>query len=230
MKKILIVEDDKMIAELERDYLEANNFLVEIENDGAKGLEQALNNDYDALLLDIMLPQVNGFEIARQIRINSLVPIIMVTAKKEEIDMVRGFGLGIDDYVTKPFSPSELVARVKAHLNMHEKLGNDKKSNLDKLVFNELIIYPQTYQVFKNNKEIILPNKEFELLLFLVQNKNIVFSKEKLFDRIWGLDSLGDTATVAVHINRIREKIEDDSTNPKYIQTVWGAGYKFKAD
>ncbi|MDY4544984.1 MAG: response regulator transcription factor [Bacilli bacterium] len=229
MRRILIIEDDNLIAELERDYLEASDFFVNIENDGKKGLDTLINGNYDALILDIMLPSLNGFEIAREIRKTSLIPIIMVTAKREEIDMVRGFGIGIDDYVLKPFSPSELVARVKTHLNIHEQLNNSKNDKtIEKLIFDELIIIPQSYQVFKNGKEIILTNKEFELLLYLAKNKNIVCSKEKLFDQLWGLDAYGELATIPVHINRIREKIEDNPNNPKYIQTVWGAGYKFK--
>lgn len=178
MRRILIIEDDNLIAELERDYLEASDFFVNIENDGKKGLDTLINGNYDALILDIMLPSLNGFEIAREIRKTSLIPIIMVTAKREEIDMVRGFGIGIDDYVLKPFSPSELVARVKTHLNIHEQLNNSKNDKtIEKLIFDELIIIPQSYQVFKNGKEIILTNKEFELLLYLAKNKNIVCSK-----------------------------------------------------
>ncbi len=230
MEKILIIEDDNLIAELERDYLEANNFEVEIENNGKSGLIKAKNHKYDAILLDIMLPEINGFEIAREIRKSSLVPILMITAKKEEIDMVRGFGIGVDDYILKPFSPSELVARVKAHLSIHQKLTSRTCiTDLKVFIFDNLKVIPDSYQVYKDDNEIILTNKEFELLLFLINNKNIVLSKDVLFDKIWGVDSFGDTATVAVHINRLRDKIEDDSSNPKFIQTVWGAGYKFKA-
>ncbi|MCR5481572.1 MAG: response regulator transcription factor [Clostridia bacterium] len=233
MKRILIVEDDKSIAQLEKDYLEVNGFEVDMAYDGETGLSKAMNADYDLLLLDLMLPGKDGFEICKQLRSEKDMPILMVTARKEDIDKIKGFGAGADDYIVKPFSPGELVARVKAHLERYERLtkksASGKETNTEKeIVAGNLRIQPEAWRVFVGEKEVKLTNKEFELLLFLASNPNIVFDKEKLFDRIWGMDSFGDTATVTVHINRIREKIEDDSTNSKYIETIWGAGYRFK--
>lgn len=236
MKRILIVEDDILIAEIERDYLEVEQFEVTICQDGKEGLELALKEDYDLIILDVMLPGVNGFTICREIRKKKDVAIIMVTARKEDLDKIRGLGLGADDYIVKPFSPGELVARVKAHINIHERLASkccqepeeDKKFEQGSIEAAHLKILPLSRQVFAGNTEIELANKEFELLYFLASNPNIVFSKDILFDRIWGLDALGDTATVAVHINRIREKIGIDEENMKLIETVWGAGYRFR--
>lgn len=234
MKKILIVEDDILIAEIERDYLEVDGFKVTICQDGQEGLKLALEEDYDLVILDVMLPGVNGFTICREIRRQKDVAVIMVTAKKEDLDKIRGLGLGADDYVVKPFSPGELVARVKAHIHIHERL---KKSCgvPDRQAFEEgsiqagsLKILPLSRQVFVDGREVELANKEFELLYFLASNPNIVFSKDTLFDRIWGMDAIGDTATVAVHINRIREKIGPDEGTQKLIETVWGAGYRFR--
>lgn len=230
MKKILIVEDDELIAELERDYLEASNYETIVVNNGEDGLNYALNEDIDLVILDIMLPKMNGFDICKKIREVKDIAIILVTAKKEDIDKIRGLGLGADDYIVKPFSPSELIARVKAHISIHERLLN-KNENIPKgdeeINIKELKILPMSRKVFVNDKEILLKNKEFELLLFFVKNPNIVFSRETLFDRVWGMDSIGDTSTVTVHVNRIREKIEDESKNIKFIDTVWGAGYRF---
>lgn len=235
MTKILIVEDDELIAEIERDYLEAEGFQVEIALDGKEGLKLALEEEFELLILDIMLPGMNGFEICREVRKVKDVAIIMVTAQKEDIDKIRGLGLGADDYVVKPFSPSELTARVKAHINIHRRLGKkaeknqeEKESERGAICIQHLRILPLSHQVFDGDREITLPNKEFELLYFLATNPNIVFSKDTLFDRIWGMEALGDTATVAVHVNRLREKIEKDSTNPQILQTVWGAGYRLK--
>lgn len=231
MKRILIIEDDKSIAELERDYLEISNFEVVISVDGKSGLSVALMEDFDLVLLDLMLPEMNGFEVCRQIRSQKDIPILMVTAKKEDIDKIRGLGIGADDYIVKPFSPSELVARVNSHLSRYDRLTKKDQINTPhdtQLMIRNLRILPEAWRVYVGDKEVKLANKEFELLLFLATNPNIVFTKDKLFDRIWGLDSLGDAATVAVHINRIREKIEEDSSNPQYIETVWGAGYRFR--
>ncbi len=227
MRSILIIEDDILIAELERDYLEASNYKADITTNGKEGLEKALTNKYDLILLDLMLPSKNGFEICKEIRKVSNVPIIMVTAKKEDIDIIRGFGLGSDDYVIKPFSPAQLIARVRAHIDRHEKLTNNFLRKREIIEIYDLKIDTSSHRVFIRNKEIILANKEFELLCFLASNPNIVFSKENLFDKIWGEDIVGDLNTVAVHINRLREKIEDDSSSPIYIETVWGAGYRF---
>nr|WP_312292688.1 response regulator transcription factor [Clostridium chromiireducens] len=232
MRKILIIEDDRLIAELERDYLEINGFETEIAESGDKGLELALNKEFDLILLDLMLPIKDGFQLCREIRNSKEIPILMVTAKKESIDKIRGLGLGADDYIVKPFDPSELVARVNAHLSRYDRLTSiDKKnesSELGTITFGRLKILTKAWRVYVDEKEVKFTNKEFELLLFLATNPNIVFSKTALLDRIWGFDSYADVATVTVHINRIREKIEGENNNIKLIETVWGAGYRFK--
>lgn len=229
-KKILVVEDEKNIAELERDYLEANGYEVEIAFDGKSGLDRALESDFDLVILDVMLPGIDGFEVCRQIRKNKECPVLMVSAKKDEIDKIRGLGLGADDYITKPFSPSELVARVTAHISRYERLTSKGEEPVNYVVnIGNLSIDKNARRVFINDEEVSLTNKEFDLLVFLASNPNVVFSKDTIFDKIWGLDAIGETSTVTVHINRIREKIEDDSSNPQYIETVWGAGYRFKA-
>ncbi|MGB4440344.1 MAG: response regulator transcription factor [Sedimentibacter sp.] len=230
MKHILIIEDDKAIAELERDYLEISGFDTEIAMDGEVGLKLVESNEYDLILLDLMLPNINGFELCREIRKKRDIPILMVTAKKESIDKIRGLGLGADDYIVKPFDPAELVARVNAHLSRYDRLTSIERSTSQReIVVDKLRILPDAWRVYLDDEEIKLTNKEFELLLFLASNPNIVFTKERLFDRIWGMDAMGDVATVIVHVNRLREKIEIDSSNPNYIETVWGAGYRFKA-
>ena len=226
MKKVLIVEDDAAIAELERDYLEANDFAVELASDGMTGLTSALNNSYDLILLDIMLPKMDGFQVCREIRKHKEIPILMVSAKREDVDKIRGLGLGADDYVIKPFSPSELVARVKAHINRYERLSG--KTAKEELLVGLLRIELPTHRVFLSDKEITLTNKEFEVLAFLAENVGIVFSKESIFERVWGLEAAGDTATVMVHVNRLREKIEPNPAKPVYIETVWGVGYRMK--
>lgn len=229
MKHILIIEDDKAIAELERDYLEINGFKIEIAADGDEGLKIATSKDFDLILLDLMLPGKNGFELCREIRTKTEIPILMVTAKKESIDKIRGLGLGADDYIVKPFDPAELVARVNAHLSRYERLTSaDKPSSQVEIIVGKLRILPKAWRVYVGDEEIKLTTKEFELLLFLATNPNIVFTKETLFSRIWGMNAMGDVATVIVHINRLREKIEEDSGDPSYIETIWGAGYRFK--
>ena len=228
MKAILIIEDDQGIAELEQDYLEASDYAVTIATDGKQGLRQALENDYSLIVLDIMLPRMDGFQICREIRTKKNIPVLMVSARREDIDKIRGLGLGADDYVIKPFSPNELVARVKAHIARYENLtGHAAGPDHSILRCGGLEIQVETRRVFTDGKEVTLTNREFELLAFLAANPDIVFSKERLFERVWGQDALGDTATVMVHINRIREKIEPDPTQPMYIETVWGAGYRF---
>lgn len=230
MKSILIIEDDESIAELERDYLEITGFNTEIARTGTQGLELALNNDYDLILLDVMLPGKDGFKICEEIRNVKEIPILMVTAKKEDIYKIQGLGIGADDYIVKPFSPSELVARVNAHISRYERLTSmDKNNDNEKssIIIGRIKILLKARRVYVGEEEIRFANKEFELLLFLASNPNIVFSKETLLDRIWGEESFGDSSTVTVHINRIRDKIEVDSSNPKYIETVWGAGYRF---
>lgn len=225
MKRILIIEDDLGIAELERNYLEANGFAVAIETDGAAGEKKALNEAYDLILLDIMLPGRDGFQLCRTIREKKDIPILMVSARQEDIDKIRG--LGADDYIVKPFSPNELVARVKGHLARYEQLTS-RETYRDVLRYGDLEIDESGHRVFVKGKEVALPNKEFELLLFFAKNPGIVFSKETLFDRVWGGEALGETATVSVHVNRVREKIEENTAKPRYIETVWGAGYRFR--
>jgi len=230
VKRILIIEDDQSIAELERDYLEITGFNTEIAMTGIKGLELALNKDFDLILLDVMLPGKDGFKICEEIRAVKEIPILMVTAKKEDIYKIQGLGIGADDYIVKPFSPSELVARVNAHIARYERLTTiDKNNDNDKssIIIGRIKILFKARRVYIGEEEVRFANKEFELLMFLASNPNIVFSKDTLLDRIWGEESFGDSSTVTVHINRIRDKIEVDSSNPKYIETVWGAGYRF---
>lgn len=228
MKKVLIIEDDISIAELERDYLEINGFGVVIENSGDKGLLKAKQDNYDLIILDLMLPKIDGFEICRQIRQDKNIPIIMVSAKKEDIDKIRGLGLGADDFMTKPFSPSELVARVKAHISRFERLTEGNQAKNDKIEIRGLSMDKSSRRAFINEREVILTTKEFDLLIYLAANPNKVFTKEDLFERIWGINSQGDIPTVTVHIRKIREKIEIDPSNPQYIETIWGVGYRFE--
>lgn len=228
MSKVLIIEDEVSIAELERDYLELNDFEVDIQTNGKKGLEQALTTDYSLIILDLMLPDLDGFEICKKIRETKDIPIIMVTAKKNDIDKIRGLGLGVDDYVTKPFSPSELVARVKAHIARYERLVESTALKNDTIEIRGLRIDKTDRRVFVDGEEKVFTNKEFDLLVFLASNPNKVFSKDELFSRIWNMESIGDIATVTVHIKKIREKIEYDTSNPQFIETVWGVGYRFR--
>ena len=229
MNKILIIEDEEAIAELEKEDLEISDFEVTIENDGEKGLKTALSEEFDLIILDLMLPGIDGYEICKQIRNQKNIPIIMVSAKKDDIDKIRGLGLGADDYIVKPFSPGELVARVQAHIATYNRLKGGIQEIQPEITVGAIRINPKSHRVFVKEREISLKNKEYELLLFLVTNADMVFDKETLYERIWGMDSVGDNATVAVHINRLREKIEDDPSDPHYIETVWGAGYRFRA-
>ena len=228
MSRILIVEDEVSIADLEKDYLELSGFEVEIENDGRSGLERALNEEFDLFILDLMLPEVDGFEICRQIREKKNTPILMVSAKKDDIDKIRGLGLGADDYVTKPFSPSELVARVKAHLARYERLIGSNVPENDIVEIRGIRIDKTARRVWVNGEEKQFTTKEFDLLTFLAEHPNHVFTKEELFREIWDMESIGDIATVTVHIKKIREKIELNTTKPQYIETIWGVGYRFK--
>ena len=228
MSRILIIEDEEAIAELEKDYLELSGFEVEIENDGQQGLNRAVAEEFDLLILDLMLPGVNGFDICKQVRDTKNTPIIMVSAKKDDIDKIRGLGLGADDYMTKPFSPSELVARVKAHLARYERLVNMNVQANDVIEIRGLKIDKTARRVWVNGTEKTFTTKEFDLLTFLAQNPNHVFTKDELFKEIWDMESIGDIATVTVHIKKIREKIETNSTKPQYIETIWGVGYRFK--
>ena len=228
MSRILIVEDEVAIADLEKDYLELSGFEVEIENDGRSGLNRALNEEFDLIILDLMLPEVDGFEICRQIREKKNTPILMVSAKNDDIDKIRGLGLGADDYVTKPFSPSELVARVKAHLARYERLIGSNVPENDIVEIRGIRIDKTARRVWVNGEEKQFTTKEFDLLTFLAEHPNHVFTKEELFREIWDMESIGDIATVTVHIKKIREKIELNTTKPQYIETIWGVGYRFK--
>lgn len=228
MSRILIIEDEEAIADLEKDYLELSGFDVEIEVEGTRGLDRSLMEDFDLVILDLMLPGVDGFEICRQLREVKNTPIIMVSAKKDDIDKIRGLGLGADDYMTKPFSPSELVARVKAHLTRYERLVSSTVRENVVIEIRGIKIDKTARRVWVNGEEKNFTSKEFDLLTFLAENPNHVFTKEELFRRIWDMDSVGDIATVTVHIKKIREKIEFNSTKPQYIETIWGVGYRFK--
>ena len=226
MSKLLIVEDDKEIAMLERDYLELSGYETKVVDDGNQAAELALTGEYDLILLDLMLPGCDGLDVCRRIRDRVDVPILMVTARSESVDKIRGLGIGADDYVAKPFDPAELVARVKAHLSRYQRLTGGRGEDDGALTVGDVRILPQSWRVFKGDREVKMPNREFALLKYLAENPNIVFSKEQLFEAIWGYDYLGDSATVTVHVGRIRDKIEDDPANPKIIETVWGRGYR----
>ncbi len=228
MSRILIIEDEEAIAELEKDYLELSGFEVIISNRGDLGLEKALNENFDLIILDLMLPEVDGFEICRQVRDAKNTPIIMVSAKKDDIDKIRGLGLGADDYMTKPFSPSELVARVKAHMDRYNRLIGSTAQKNDIIEIRGIKIDKTARRVWVNGEETSFTTKEFDLLTFLAQNPNRVFTKEELFREIWDMESVGDIATVTVHIKKIREKIEYNNAKPQYIETIWGVGYRFK--
>ena len=228
MSRVLIIEDEESIADLEKDYLELSGFEVTVENRGDTGLKAALEEDFDIIILDLMLPGTDGFEVCRRVREQKNVPILMVSAKKDDIDKIRGLGLGADDYMTKPFSPSELVARVKAHLAQYERLVGAGRPENDIIEIRGLKIDKTARRVWVDGQEKQFTTKEFDLLTFLAENPNHVFTKEELFRKVWNMDSVGDIATVTVHIKKIREKIEYDTSNPQYIDTIWGVGYRFK--
>ncbi len=228
MSRILIIEDETSIAELERDYLELRDFEVELEEDGSKGLKRALEEEFDLMILDLMLPGMDGFEICKKFREAKNTPIIIISAKKEDIDKIRGLGLGADDYMTKPFSPSEMVARVKAHLARYERLIGSGSVENEVIEIRGLKIDKTARRVWVNGEEKNFTTKEFDLLAFLAQNPNHVYTKEELFSKIWDMESIGDIATVTVHIKKIREKIEFNTAKPQYIETIWGVGYRFK--
>ena len=227
MRKILIVEDDTAIAAIERDYLEIDGFDVEIAPDGIIGLERGLSGAFDLILLDLMLPGLDGFTVCRKLREQVDVPILMVTDRQEDIDKIRGLGLGADDYIEKPFSPSVLAARVKAHLARYQRLAGPEKRKAE-ITLGGLRLNTETHRLYVDGREVELKNKEYELLLFFLLHIDAVFSREALYERVWGMDAMGDNATVAVHINRLREKIERDPSRPRYIETVWGAGYRLR--
>lgn len=228
MPKILIIEDETAIAELEKDYLELSDFEVVLEEDGSGGAARALDEDFDLIILDLMLPGMDGFDICKLIRETKNTPIIMVSAKGEDIDKIRGLGLGADDYMTKPFSPGELVARVKAHIERFERLTNSGIPANDTIEIRGLKIDKTARRVYVNGQEKVFTTKEFDLLSFLAEHPNHVFTKEELFREIWEMESVGDIATVTVHIKKIREKIEDSTSKPQYVETIWGVGYRFK--
>ncbi|PTM59665.1 response regulator transcription factor [Desmospora activa] len=227
MKRILIIEDETVIAEVEKDYLEANGFAVEVAASGDIGLQKAMDEPYDLIILDLMLPKVDGFEICKQLRQSKEIPILMVSAKKEDIDKIRGLGLGADDYIIKPFSLSELTARVKAHLARYDRLIGSREQKQNEIRIRGIRIDQLSRRVFVNEREVFFTSKEYDLLQFLMTRPNQVFSKDHLFERIWGLDSLGDTAAVTVYISKLREKIELNPSKPQYIETIWGVGYRF---
>jgi DNA-binding response OmpR family regulator len=228
MENILIIEDDINIAELERDYLKLNGYKAEVVHDGAQGMQKAVSGIYDVIIVDLMLPNKSGYEIIKEVRKKLEIPVIVVSAKSEDIDKIRGLDYGADDYLTKPFSPAELVARIKSHIKRYERLkGNDVANEI--IVHRGLEINTGAHKVFVNGKELQMTTKEYELLFFLASNPNIVFSKEQLFDSIWSDEYYGDTATVPVHIQKIRKKVEKDSSNPEYIETLWGTGYRFNS-
>lgn len=226
MTKILIAEDDPEIAMLERDYLEMEGFQVSIVDNGQLAVTQALTGDFSLILLDLMLPGCNGYDVCRLIRDRIDVPILMVTARTESVDKIRGLGLGADDYIPKPFDPAELTARVKAHLSRYARLTGGGQGEPEVISLGNVQILPQSWKVVKDGRELKMPNREFALLKFLAEHPNTVFSKEKLFETIWGCEYMGDSATVTVHIGRIRDKVEDDPARPRLIETVWGAGYR----
>ena len=228
MKHILIIEDERAVAELERDYLEINSFKVSIEETGEGGLQRALKGDIDLIILDLMLPDMDGFEICRELRHRIDIPILIVSAKKSDIDKIRGLGIGADDYITKPFSPNELVARVKAHLARYERLIGSAVEENKVIEIRGLKIDTTARRVWVNGVEKNFTTKEFDLLTFLASHPNHVYTKDELFSEIWDMESIGDIATVTVHIKKIREKIEYDTSNPQYIETIWGVGYRFK--
>lgn len=229
MKRILIIEDDAVIAEVEKDYLEASGYVVDVAFSGDTGLKKALQEEYDLLILDLMLPEIDGFAICKQVREAKNIPILLVSAKKEDVDKIRGLGLGADDHISKPFSLGELVARVKAHLARYDRLVSDSQPRMpkDEIRIRGIQIDKLARKVHINGEEVMFTSKEYDLLLFLATHPNWVFSKTELFEKIWGLDSLGDIATVTVHISKLREKIEKDPSKPQYIETVWGVGYRF---
>lgn len=230
MRRILIIEDDLSIAELQKDYLELNDFEVTICKDGVEGLKALNEGKFDLLILDLMLPKIDGYSILKSIEAEKDIPVLLVSAKKEEIDKIKGLTLGADDYITKPFNPGELVARVKTHITNYERIKNkfNTKVKVNKIMIRGLEILKDSRQVFINGMEVNLAQKEFDLLLYMSENPNRVFSREDLFEKIWGLDSLGDNATVTVHVRRVREKIEPSPSDPQYIETVWGAGYRLR--
>ncbi|MGP4039809.1 response regulator transcription factor [Gracilibacillus sp. D59] len=229
MTKILIIEDEESIAELERDYLELSGFDADIATTGNKGLTMANQSSYALILLDLMLPEIDGFQLCEELRKTLDIPILMVTARKEDIDKIKGFNRGADDYIVKPFNPNELVARVKAHVSRYQRLTKQEKAT-PLLEIKGLTIDRHSRRVYLNDRELTFTAKEYDLLYFLASHPNQVFSKDHLLEKIWGFDAIGDSSTVTVHIRKIREKIERDPSEPTFIETVWGVGYRFKKE
>lgn len=227
MEKILIIEDDEAIAQIEKDYLEINDYEVTICKDGISGIDEAMKGNYSLILLDLMLPVMDGFNVCKRLREHLDIPILMVSAKQEDANQILGLGLGADDYIKKPFEPSVLVARVKSNINQYKRNLIKKPVIEDKLECGDIIVYPNTRRVYVDKEEVLLKNKEFEMLLFFIEHKDMVCTKDMLYEKIWGMDCNGDTATVAVHVNRLREKLEKDPAKPEHLETIWGVGYRF---
>ena len=231
MDRVLIIEDEDAIAELERDYLSLSGYEVVTESDGTAGKKRALAEKFDLIILDVMLPGEDGFSVVKAIRDRSDVPVIVVSARKDDVDKIRGLGLGADDYMTKPFSPSELVARVKAHIQRYRQLKGfaGQPDEKDFIHVRDIKIDQSVHEVYVKGERKSLTAREYDLLLYLAMRPNQPVSKEELFEAIWSSEGIGDVKTVAVHINRLREKIEDDPSTPRYIETVWGSGYRIKS-
>ena len=228
MSRILIVEDEESIAELEKDYLELSGFEVEIENNGETGLKRGMEEDFDLLILDLMLPGVDGFEICKKIREVKNTPIIMVSAKKDDIDKIRGLGLGADDYITKPFNPVEVIARVRSQLRRYMQLGGGSPKKEDGYTVGGIELNDKTKQVLAEGNEVSLTPTEFEILKLLMKNAGAVLSPKEIYENVWGGDAFGAESTVAVHIRHLREKIEINPSEPKYLKVVWAHGYKLE--
>ena len=225
--KILVVDDEKLIVKGIKFSLEQDGMEIDVAYDGEEALNLIKKNDYDLAVLDVMLPKMDGLQVCREVREFSQMPIIMVTAKGEDMDKIMGLEYGADDYMTKPFSPSELVARVKAHMARYQRLVGSNAQQNDIVEIRGIKIDKTARRVWVNGEEKAFTTKEFDLLTFLAENPN-VFTKDELFREIWDMASIGDIATVTVHIKKIREKIEYDTSKPQYIETIWGVGYRFK--
>lgn len=226
--KILIIEKDNETAELQKDYLEMNDYSVCIEKTGTAGLKKALSEDFQMVLLEVQLTGVDGYEVCKKIKESKNIPVMFISSKTEEISIIKGLGVGADDYMCKPFSPGEMIARVKAHINCYARLLEVSEHKNDIMEIGNLKIDKTSRRVFQNKKEKNFTTKEFDLLCYLAEHPNKVFSKEQLFQEIWDMDCVGDIATVTVHIKKIREKLHENSTKPEHIETVWGVGYRFK--
>lgn len=234
MAHVLIIEDDSMIAAIERDFLEANGFEVSVAMTGKEGMKIFDGGAIEAVLLDVGLPDTDGFLLCRKLRDISNVPILFITARGSDDDKIKGLGLGADDYIVKPFNPSEMMARLKAHLEIHQRLLGvrlqDVDDNKPDIQVGDLRIFIKRHQVFRGKREINLTGKEFNLLLFMARHPNHIISKKYLFEMIWHLDALGELATVTVHVNRLRDKLNEVEPEFTAIETVWGNGYRFRVE